>query len=88
MVTIYTKPNCAFCTKAKNLLNSRGIPFKALTLGEDFTREELLMWFPNVRTYPVIVNPDGRLVGGYEQLVTELTTEETSVGKSFLTEAE
>jgi len=68
MIQIYGKPACPSCVKAKALCESRGYKFEYLTLGADFTREELFEEFPEARTFPQIkvgTNP----VGGYEGLV-------------------
>ena len=35
MFTIYTQPNCNFCTKAKDLLNMRGEPFLEVDISQD-----------------------------------------------------
>ena len=83
-VEIYSKSNCAFCTKAKILLGTRKITYheylvqdltnKHLTLEEHQTwisREDLLSEFPNARTVPQI-KIDGEPIGGYENLVARL----------------
>lgn len=67
VVEIWTKENCSYCTKAKQFLSNKNIPYTELKLNEDFTREHLLEKFPNARTFPVIVI-DGFYIGGYTQL--------------------
>jgi glutaredoxin len=37
-------------------------------VGRDLTREELIEKFPQMKTLPIIVD-DGRLIGGYTNLV-------------------
>jgi thioredoxin reductase (NADPH) len=69
-VELYSKDDCAFCTKAKNLLNSLAIPFTEQRLGVHFTREILLEKFPTAMTFPVVV-VDGMYIGGYSNLVEE-----------------
>ena len=66
-VTIYTKENCSYCTKAKMLLANRGVGYTEMKLNEDFTRENLLELYPNVMTFPVIVI-DGFNIGGFTEL--------------------
>jgi glutaredoxin len=83
-VTIYTKDNCVFCTKAKMVLTNRGIQYNELKLHEDFTSEALKELFPSARTYPVIV-VDGFNIGGCTELELILN-EETEKGKKFLIE--
>lgn len=85
-VTVYTKENCSFCTKAKMLLSSKGIHYNELKLNEDFTRENLLELFPSAKTFPVIVI-DGFNIGGYNQLEKLILTEQNeNSSMKFLTE--
>lgn len=83
-VVVYTKNDCIFCTKAKMLLSSRGIPYRELKLNEDFTRENILELFPSAKTFPVVV-VDGFNIGGYSQLDEMLSTQQNTTAK-FLTE--
>ena len=83
-VILYTKDACSYCTNAKLLLTSKGISFKEMKLGEDFTRETLKEMFPNARTYPVVV-VDGFNIGGYDQLKEQLNNQ-LKESKKFLTE--
>jgi glutaredoxin len=73
-VILYTKDNCSYCTNAKLLLNSKGLSYTELKLGEDFARETLLEMFPDARTFPIIV-VDGFNIGGYQQLKEHLDTQ-------------
>jgi glutaredoxin len=68
MITIYGKPACPSCTKAKALCETRNLKFEYKQLDVDFTREELFEKFPTARTFPQIVVGDNK-VGGYEQMV-------------------
>ena len=68
MIEIYGKPQCPYCEKAKALCESRQFDFTYKSLGDDYTREELLETFPNARTVPqIIIN--GTKIGGYNELV-------------------
>ena len=67
MFTIYSKPQCPQCDQAKMLLDLKGIQYKALTLGEDFTREELLEKVPTARSFPVVFQGE-EYVGGLADL--------------------
>jgi len=67
MVEVYSKDNCAFCTKAKALLETRHMEFIERKIGVDVTREQLLEIAPLARTVPQIVI-DGTVIGGYDQL--------------------
>jgi len=68
MITIYGKPMCPFCDKAKALCEQRGYNYEYKTLGTDYTKEELLETFPGARTVPQIVI-NGNKIGGWEQMV-------------------
>lgn len=84
-VEIYSKENCSYCNKAKQLLTTMGIPFSEQKLDRDFTREILLERYPHAKSYPVVV-VDGFHIGGYTQLV-EKVNEQTSSMKQLLNEA-
>jgi len=71
MIVIYSKPGCAYCTRAKALLTQRGLEFEELMLGVNFNREFLLEKFPNAKTFPQI-EVTGIGIGGYEELVIML----------------
>lgn len=66
--TIYSKPSCPFCVKAKNLLQTQGIPFKEIIVGADVTKEEVSEYVGReITTVPQILI-DGEYVGGYTDL--------------------
>jgi glutaredoxin len=67
---VYTKENCAWCVKAKQLLNSAGVPFTELHYDKDYTKDDLReLLGPNLPlTVPQIFVKDHR-IGGYEDLV-------------------
>lgn len=81
---IYTKDNCPYCIRAKNLMSSRNISYEEKIIavnGPDnrnlhenqswTTREALLEAAPNARTVPQIWL-DGEYIGGHDQLVVYL----------------
>lgn len=67
-VEIYTKAWCGYCTRAKALLESKGVPFEEydITLGGP-RREEMLSRANGGTTVPQIFI-DGRHVGGSDAL--------------------
>jgi glutaredoxin len=73
-IVIYTKEDCVYCSMAKNLLNSKNIPYTEKVLSLDFTREELLAAHSLAKTFPVIV-VDGFYIGGYTNLVTYIESD-------------
>lgn len=79
---IWTKPNCPYCVKAKNLFNIKGVEYDEVLIGFDegavgelapnqrtSTREALLERVPNARTVPQIWL-DEHYVGGYTELAS------------------
>jgi len=81
---IYTKETCPYCTRAKRLMESRGITYDEKIIGvggrgsreletnqEWTTREALLERAPAAKTVPQIWL-DGEHVGGYEDLAARL----------------
>ena len=67
MYTIYSKPSCSYCLQARQLLETKQLPFVYKQLGADYTLQELLEVSPNARTFPVILK-DGELIGGFTNL--------------------
>lgn len=80
MYTVYTKQNCPYCDMAKNLLESKGIPFETQMIGVDISRDEILLKFPSMRTVPIIVDDNGELIGGYDNLSEKVKND----GQQFL----
>ena len=71
MLDVYTRPTCIWCIRAKELLNSKGIPFKNLDINDDELRKELKVKAPGIKTIPQIFK-GGKRIGGYEDLVEYL----------------
>lgn len=72
MATVWSSSNCPWCDRAKQLLVSKGIPFKVLEIGKgDITKEKFFEANPGARTVPQVWL-DGQLVGGFEQLKAAL----------------
>ena len=69
-ITIYSKPNCVFCDKAKSMVKNLGFEYEEKMFGKDFNSPEELYEAvgKQVRTMPQI-KVDGELIGGYNQLV-------------------
>ena len=68
-ITVYSKNNCVFCTKAKALLKNLGLEYTEKKM-EDFDSPQKMLEDIGkpVRTMPQI-QIDGKLIGGYNQLV-------------------
>ena len=65
-VTVFSRPGCVFCAKAKGLLRDAGIEFEELVLNRDYT-DNTLRAVAKATTYPQIF-VDGELVGGADDL--------------------
>lgn len=64
---IWSKVNCSYCDRAKELLNNKNIPYEERQINNGWTKEQLLETVPTARTVPQIFL-DGVYVGGYDQL--------------------
>lgn len=82
MFTVYSKPDCHYCVKAKALLESANMPYaeRVLDIGQDkdpstkyFSVDELRAKAPvPVRSVPQIFINDSEYVGGFEALKQHL----------------
>ncbi|MFT4630752.1 MAG: glutaredoxin-like protein [Dinoroseobacter sp.] len=70
-VAMITKPGCPYCTKAKTLLNERGIEFEEIILGKDATSVSVKAISGN-STVPQIFF-DGKNIGGSDDLAEYLS---------------
>lgn len=67
-VTVYTAPSCPYCTRAKELLKRRGIPFEEIHISwDDEAAWEAAEKRSGMKTMPQIYIED-KLVGGYTEL--------------------
>jgi len=74
-VSIFTKPGCPYCAKAKKLLNERGWRYEEISLGKDVTVKSLKNITGKTTVPQVFV--DGKHVGGSEDLEAFLTKYES-----------
>ena len=65
-VTVFSRPGCEFCAKAKGLLRDAGIEFEELVLNRDYT-DRTLRAVADATTYPQVF-VDGALIGGADDL--------------------
>ena len=73
MILIYSKDNCPWCVKAKELLDAHGLEYIELKFGQDFDADDLRARIGPDRklTVPQIMFDD-ELVGGFEDLQKRL----------------
>ena len=76
MIEIYTKENCGFCTKAKNLFKIKGFDFQEHDLLKEGEKENMIARFqqnnlPMPRTVPqIFIN--GEYIGGYDDYIKKV----------------
>ena len=71
-VLIYTKNNCVWCDRAKNLLTINNLEYEEIDLSDDVLRENFYKKFNHsIKTMPQIFIDDNR-IGGFEALVDYL----------------
>ncbi|WP_407322203.1 glutathione peroxidase [Dickeya ananatis] len=70
-VSLFTKPGCPFCAKAKQLLQDRSLQYEEIMLGKDATTVSLRAVTGRSTVPQVFIG--GRHIGGSEELETFLT---------------
>jgi len=71
-VLIYTRNNCVWCDRAKNLLTINNLEYEEIDLSDDVLREKFYKKFNHsIKTMPQIFIDDNR-IGGFEALVDYL----------------
>ena len=60
---VYSKQDCPYCYKVKQVLELTGNKFVVYNLGEDFTKEEFYSEFGEGSTFPQVVCDDQKLGG-------------------------
>ena len=66
-IQMYTTRWCAYCVRAKALLESRGLEFEEILLDDDPAFRQRLLELTGGWTVPQIVI-DGQPIGGYTEL--------------------
>ena len=66
-IEMYSRDDCFWCKKAKELLEHNKLDFKEYKIGQDLTREEFKERFPNQKTVSYIF-VDSKPIGGYDNL--------------------
>jgi len=71
-IVIYSKPNCSWCVKAKELMNKLHLKYDEKVLDVDFTKEQLRE-LKNMSDWERLFLPqifvNGKCLGGYEDFV-------------------
>ena len=66
--TVYSKENCPYCYKVKQVLEFTGSKFVSYELGEDFTREEFYAKFGEGSTFPQVLCDDEKIGGSVDTI--------------------
>jgi len=83
MFTVYSKPSCPWCDRAKALLQSKNLAYEELILDVGQEKDpskkyvslvELKTAVPNAQSVPQILQ-DGKLIGGFTDLQKQLASE-------------
>ena len=69
-ITVYSKDNCIWCDRAKNLLNSVNFEFDEIDLSNDEERQEFYKRVGEVVSTVPQIYIDNIRIGGYPNLVT------------------
>lgn len=67
MITVYSKPQCPFCDRAKQLLESRGVEYTVIDVSETPEAREYLV-AQGLRSVPQIYRGTTLIPGGYQGL--------------------
>lgn len=68
MWTVYATTTCIWCKRAKGFLEERNEPLNYVILDHN-TLNGYLKEFPDAKTVPQIITPDGVKIGGFDALV-------------------
>jgi glutaredoxin len=69
--TVYSKENCPYCTKVKQVLELTNQQFVVYTLDLDFSREDFYSEFGQGSTFPQVI-VDDKKIGGSSDTVKYL----------------
>ncbi len=66
-IIVYTKDNCPYCVKAKNLLNKKGVTYTEHNLEGRPEEIDRIKRETGWRTVPIILI-DGEVIGGFDDM--------------------
>jgi glutaredoxin len=72
MITVYSKNNCPYCTRAKALLELNDIEYTEINIEQDSNARKRIVE-AGLRTVPQIYIDDQLLPGGYNGLASQTT---------------
>ena len=65
---VYSKNNCPYCYKVKQVLELTNSNYVVYNLGEDFTKEEFYAEFGEGSTFPQVICDDKKLGGSVDTI--------------------
>jgi glutaredoxin 3 len=76
---IWTKPNCSYCSRAKNMLDEDGVKYEVRLVDEiKWKNDDMLSMAPDELTYPQVFLAD-KHVGGCDDLEAYLMLREMGI---------
>ncbi|HEX3519264.1 MAG TPA: glutaredoxin domain-containing protein [Solirubrobacteraceae bacterium] len=66
-VTVYSTDPCPYCSRAKALLQARGVAYEEINLAKDPDGRVELAQKTGMMTFPQVI-VDGELIGGFNEL--------------------
>ena len=66
-VLIYSSANCSYCTRAKSLLDKKGVEYQEIRVDQDDEQRIKMMELSGQRTVPQIFIND-QAIGGFDDL--------------------
>jgi len=66
--TVYSKENCPYCYKVKQVLELTNSKYVVYNLNEDFTKEEFYAEFGKGSTFPQVICDDKKLGGSVDTI--------------------
>jgi glutaredoxin 3 len=70
MITVFSKSNCPYCDRAKQLLESRGVPFTEVNIEKDPESRQMLI-DQGLRSVPQIFYGYELIPGGFDGLAKQ-----------------
>lgn len=65
---VYSKDNCPYCFKVKQVLELTGSNYVVYNLGEDFTKEEFYSEFGKGSTFPQVICDEKKIGGSVDTI--------------------
>lgn len=69
-ISLFTRPGCPFCLRAKEMLTQNNLPYEEIVLGRDITMASVRAVSGNLTVPQVFIN--GKLIGGSDDLAAYL----------------